>query len=664
MKKTLLKFITFILAIVMTASMAACDLVTVDHDKVNEQVIATVKVYDGAPEEKITNQQLLNLFYTYAPTYVYYYGYTMEEAADAILETMIQSKVYAQNAMNYFNSLGADYKDLNASITDVWNVDRYLTADEIVEAEYTITKSVNDSIDSFLEEDETSTEEESFKPTVRTAPTGATVYAHELTVGEMAAYVEKGVQTGSYAQGSEDSTTERRNAYYKLLKSMEISGYIDDNFNWATDSVLDTDYFKQSLKEQKVELLITKYDAYLAYDYYKTVSFDAIAADYAKMYADQANADTTDSSYYEALSAATAAKPVVYNPFTGYSYVYNLLLGLDNVQSAKIAEIKADYEDVTNAMTEADYRAQRNAVLNNTYVKDLRDTWITAGYDFDFATKKFLNDYALATDTLPFDGDVKWVNEVEDGKTYVSELLTDEKGSYFKYKVSGETDYVEDYAPKYTAKANTKTFAQFIDIMDNYLYGATQTGSSTSIDGIPVYKLVNSSASVDEWDEKINELLFAYSTDPGSLNTYKGYAVSPKTENGTETYVDEFAAAARALMACGKSSYVIVGTDYGYHVIFFSEVVSATSYATLVDYLNAEEGSKNWANIYNDMLLAIRDGDVSEYEDSYLYTFQQVVTANSTTAKVTQIKMNDFYSAKDNSKISINEDRLANIFAE
>jgi hypothetical protein len=662
MKKTLLKIITFIMAIVMTASMAACDLVTIDNEKVNEQVIATVKVYDGAPEESITNQQLLNLYYTYAPTYIYYYGYTAEEAADAILETMIQSRVYAQNAMNYFNNL-SNYADLNAQVTDIWDVDRYLTQDEITEAEYNITKSVNDAIDGFIEEDEDVTEEESFAPTVRTAPTGATVYAHELTVEEMADYVEKGVQTGSYAQGSDDATTERRIAYYKLLKSMEVSGYIDADFNWATDSVLDTDYFKQSLKDQKVEILITKYDAYLTYDYYKTISFENIEADYAKMYKDQAEADVTDASYYEALSSATAAHPVVYNPFTGYSYVYNLLLGADNVQAEKIAKIKADYEDVTNAMTEADYRAQRNAVLNDTYVKDLRSSWITAGYDFDFETKKFLNDYALASDTLPFDGNVTWTNKTVDGKTYVSERLTDENGTYFKYKVSGETVYDDTYAPKYTAKANTKTFAEFVTAMDTYLYGSAKTGTNDAINGIPVYKLVDSSVDVEEWDEKINELLFAYSTDPGSLNTYKGYAVSPETENGTETYVDEFAAAARALMNCGKTSYVIVGTDYGYHVIFFSKVVSATSYATLVDYLNAEEGSKNWADVYEDMIVAIRDGEVAEYEDSYLYSFQQVVTANAATANVAKIKMNDFYSAKENSKVAIYQERIDNLFA-
>ena len=48
---------------------------------------------------------------------------------------------------------------------------------------------------------------------------------------------------------------------------------------------------------------------------------------------------------------------------------------------------------------------------------------------------------------------------------------------------------------------------------------------------------------------------------------------------------------------------------------------------------------------------------------SILYSFQQVVTANAATANVAKIKMNDFYSAKENSKVAIYQERIDNLFA-
>ena len=46
--------------------------------------------------------------------------------------------------------------------------------------------------------------------------------------------------------------------------------------------------------------------------------------------------------------------------------------------------------------------------------------------------------------------------------------------------------------------------------------------------------------------EMIFDLCFAYGSDTGILNSYKGYVSAPApADNGTETYVKEFAAAAR-----------------------------------------------------------------------------------------------------------------------
>jgi hypothetical protein len=62
----------------------------------------------------------------------------------------------------------------------------------------------------------------------------------------------------------------------------------------------------------------------------------------------------------------------------------------------------------------------------------------------------------------------------------------------------------------------------------------------------------------------VNEILFAYSTDPGSLNTHMGYAVSPYKTN----FVPEFEYAAQEVVRRGVGSYVVCATDYGWHITF------------------------------------------------------------------------------------------------
>ena len=70
----------------------------------------------------------------------------------------------------------------------------------------------------------------------------------------------------------------------------------------------------------------------------------------------------------------------------------------------------------------------------------------------------------------------------------------------------------------------------------------------------------------------VNELMFAYSTDPGCLNTYMGYVVSPLSDK----YVKEFAYAAQYAVElaadAGVGKYVVCATDFGWHVLYVSFV--------------------------------------------------------------------------------------------
>ena len=70
----------------------------------------------------------------------------------------------------------------------------------------------------------------------------------------------------------------------------------------------------------------------------------------------------------------------------------------------------------------------------------------------------------------------------------------------------------------------------------------------------------------------VNELMFAYSTDTGCLNSYLGYSIAAKEE--ATSYVAEFEYAAQQAVndGAGVGNYYVVATDYGWHIIYVSFV--------------------------------------------------------------------------------------------
>ena len=86
MKKRLIKLLSLVLVVVMSLSAFACDLVKVDMTRADEQVVATVQVFDGAPKEEIKNKDVKNVYMTNGAYYIYSMGFTVEEALDYIEE--------------------------------------------------------------------------------------------------------------------------------------------------------------------------------------------------------------------------------------------------------------------------------------------------------------------------------------------------------------------------------------------------------------------------------------------------------------------------------------------------------------------------------------------------------------------------------------------------
>ncbi len=607
MKKRLLAFVTILMTIIISVTaLTGCKLFEKDATRDLNQVVAEIRIKDGAPTDKIYKKDMVMAYLNYGYMYEQYYSYTTAQVFALIIDNLVQTRVYVQNAMDEFYNgvyaydfdMSEEEKAERASL-GAWDLNKYLSDEEILDATYSTYKDLNELLENYEEQTDEHghaghAHADALPETVRTAPTDAANAEKELSIDDKEKYIAKGIDTSS--------TAERRKSFNAVIKMFEANELLGD----YKGDIKDTDYYKRSLESYKETALVQKFEKCLSEAVRANYTFEDLEKAYSEKYDEQAN--MTNAEFVNALTSATASSPVVVSKYGTYGYVYNLLLGASDVQSEDIKAIDTNLSDAERA-------AQRRTILSATTAKDLRSTWIYSGYDFEFdaasGTGVFTGDYTFAKDkanSLPFQGKLTHLNaEDAEKEDYVAE-----------YKVNSVTEYDLD---------------GFVAFMENYVYGGAQQDVN---DGDPnVYKAVNYGGAITEFDAKINELLFAFSTDPGSLNTFKGYGIKPAPDGAnTEEYVTEFATKARDLLEMGGNSYVMVATDYGYHVLFFSEKYTVDyGFDSLTKYLDNEYGVKDWKAEFNTML-----ANYDDYEDTngYLYLLFNSLTSNKVTSELTK----------------------------
>lgn len=593
MRRILVAIASAVMAFVMSVTcLTGCNLVTVDTERDMNQLVATVQITTDAPQEKIYKKDMVMAYLNYGYYYEQYYGYTRTQVFTMIKNNLVNSRVYVQNAMLLFDAGEAPFDGMveNSSITDKWNIERYLSDKDMADAKYSAYKDMNDLIESYTEDDEEDKVGDTMVDSVRAVPTGAS-NDEELTAAEKAEYVQNGIDTSS--------TEERRRAFNKVINLFEANGLLGEDYKG--NDITKTEYYKETLNNYYENTLIEKYEKCITEQARKSVTFGKLEEEYLKKYNEQRDWDNDE--FVSALSSASATDPILYANASGYGFVYNLLLGASDEVKEELTEWKNDHKGYTVEQ----YEAAREQIFNEKItVKDLRTSWILSGYDFDGT--KFIGDYTLVPDdSLPYKGSVNLLNGDE----------RDEK----------------DYKAEYNAAPEKMSVMEFIELMDDYVYG-TQKSFSLS-DGMRV----DASEAKADYDKRVKELMFAFSTDDSdsALNTYKGYAVKPEPDGSdTEEYQKEFAKAAREVLTLGKNSYVMIATDYGYHVIFYSEAFSSSwGFNNLIDYLNNEYGTKEkseWESYYSDM---ISNWDDFENTTHYLYVLHDSLASTSASTALT-----------------------------
>ena len=664
MRKILTKIVTLVLIVALSVTtFAGCGLISTDTDRDMAQVVATVDIdlyaknesgEDTVDAEEILKSEMLSAFMSYGYMYVQSYGYTTAATYELILENLVQNRLIiqgarrdlakaynnynAQNAsefLTYFKENALAEGSIDSKSNDIANLEKYLTAYEKAQAWYSVRASVNQMIDSYVDaEDEDAADKEDETYEVRGVPTKDTEtaeYEYELKDQTPTDYdykvadvtLKKGVDVlkaeypNAYALNKavfeaytiDLSTSDRVKALNKAIKDLKNSGLIKSSESQTVrvdaDNVLKYSYFQNAIKSQYESLIVTKYEDSLITDVEKKLEDNvAIFAQYQAEYnAQKENYNGDRSGYESALDALTKDTFVLCNPYDGYGYVLNLLIGFSTEQSAALSAAQSE-----KGATKDSIAAKRDELLTKLTVKDQRETWVYSSYG------------EYANDAFTFDAEY-FVSE-EGSAAY--ELLKTFKGNIYGATSSEDEDdsgvikttwAFENVIPEVI------TFDSFLKTYVNALLGTTV-----------VPNVLGSVNLTDETRSAFDDLIYAYSTDPGSLGSYLGYAYSPV--NASTTYVKEFADASKEVVAAGEGAYKLIATDYGYHLILCTKVVAkdADEYADINEFKTALENEDSLASKYREVKLnSIVSTEVGKIADTLIndyYADENIVTYN------------------------------------
>ena len=630
MKKLLNKILTVFITIILAMStLGGCGLITTDTEKDMQLVVAEVKVDDIT--DSIYKKEMISAYNSYGYYYVNYYGYSLEEAYELILDNLINNKIVLfqsvkaltgatnlpGNEKGYFEqaSLVADSdrtseeKILTAgnfegkAYTEFSNAKKIisnkqyknlLSEYEVAYAKYSVLSSVYSLIESFKDEDETTYNYEKVAYTARTTLTEKT--EEDGNEWEIRYDAEKSKITNNYLKDCktvdkkynlgidfteyEGSTTKTKYdlslAIYKAFDEM-FTNYLQDkevkaDFNRAikslkklglikesesstprnSDDVLKISYFNDSLQNEYQSAVVQKYKLALESQQKKNFSDDVLYQEYTNLFNTQgAEFDSNVSSYENKLGQISEDSFIVYNPQEGYGYVSNLLIGFDSKQSSLLSNKQAEKN-----ITQSEINDYRNTLLQNLYAKDLRESWVLSNFGtYNESDNSFTFDekYCLTEELRKFNGSLY-------GATSYTYLNEDEE------ETTGWT-YKDIYSTKETFKSfYDRVLGDIMGFNKNFVLSNNLLDSNITDLELGSNLLANGSKQVsEEVLKKFRDIIFAYSTDSGSLQENFGYVYSPVTSK--TTYVKEFADAAKNIVGKGAGAYTVVATDYGYHII-------------------------------------------------------------------------------------------------
>ncbi len=623
MKKLITKILSLAITVVLFASVfTGCSLITTNVANDMNQVVATVAI-DSDFNDVIYKKDMQSSYNQYAYTYMYYYGYTSDKVYELVLDNLVQNRIIVQqskkaltgatglpgNETGYFSQASqiaegdrtAKEKALMlvenpTAVTKTSELVKFLTAYEVVSAKYSVLNSVRSLLDGYgdEEEDDKSYDYEKYSVTDRktlTLPSetsgneweikndaelSVVTDSYKKSIKKIAkdngiefdydAYTTKFDISNKlytdYVANFDLTSKESKKELKKLFKDLLKNGFITEkeakNIPTTVDELFAVSFFKSTLDSQYEGLIVSKYKLALQNQQEKEINKDSVLySSYRSLFESQKDLYSLDYKAYETALNSTD-NFIVYNPDStkgNYGFVLNLLIGFNDEQTSIIESLATEKaltkQEIVDDLT--------NGILKQLTAKDQRTTWVYSNHGkYDENTKKFTfgNDYCKTNALQEFVGAIYGANEY----TYLDE--DEEEATAYSYAnvVAKEIPFNEFYT---NYVESVMGFAG----MDGQL-------SDASEDTVINTSTVTQKTIKEELLEKFRDLVYAFSTDPGSLAENYGYLYSPITSS--TQYVKPYADAAKELVNLGVGAYKVVATEFGYHIMLCTSVIMPT----------------------------------------------------------------------------------------
>ena len=651
-----------ILGLTFAVAGAGCEFLTTNNDKDMAQTIGEVNIAsylagtkdfadysddmvnvinNGGMTTKILKRDLVSAFMNVGSTYVQQYGYSYRQTFELLMDSLVNRKIMAQYAMAYYlkkdetktaagciefvetktNSATGKIKENFENHPEVLAMQYFLDEEDYNTAVYSLKKAINNSLDSTEQSFIAADEEEHNHGEARTLPskvdTEKTDYYPKDDNGNIDYEIFTGREPvgtlfGEYEKVEGSTQTTRLKAYNSFLANLSANNLILKGENTA--KFVELDYYYVELGSQLEQALINKLGEDLTTAAENELTIDFVKEQYELDVEAQKTAYNKDfSSFGTALDSVSDTSFVLNAPVEDYGFVYNILIPFDAWQTESYSAEKA------KGYTNSELYKKRADILQGVQAKDLRDSWFSEHdhanyayevdgkyYFFENQTEKsesknldryeslgqYAGNYAYnGTVTLNADDKFEKATPNKMGiDAFIAEFegyiasqtgLTVTGSKYANYKTDGNYSLNE--------KNEFSDYSEFM-YYTGKVEGLNFNPVEFFVEGTNAYKALSA----------VNELMFAYSTDTGCLNTYMGYVVSPFTTN----FVKEFEYAAQyAIRELGVGGYTVCPSDYGWHIIYVSNKLDTNVYGlkeAITQELLDAEGS--FFNLYYESL--------------------------------------------------------------
>lgn len=334
------KFLAVILVTIIAITVfAGCDVITKNEERDYNQSLATVK-YAGLTST-VTKGEFNESFNSLAYYYVYYYGYTVDEAATSILDSLAQRKLlilYVRDEIAKSQGVAnttavADLLNAVEKNEAVKSANESMAKwyEQVFEELWKEANSTDDTTDDTTDDDKV---DETDKIAARpTRPDKA-----EAEVDYNAELKPEDAEIKFFEKPYKDLYTEKE--WDELNKVEGKADYIPKALNELKKQLADNyksyDYYLNSAYETQ---LISKYKRELSKDFNPDDA--AIQAEYERYVSlnKEKFSIETEANYKTAISSSLTN--TVYHPTSehGYGYVFNILFKFSDEQSTELKKL-------------------------------------------------------------------------------------------------------------------------------------------------------------------------------------------------------------------------------------------------------------------------------------------------------------------------------------